>query len=282
VPWGISESAYAVSDHTLAYQYAPQGVPRLALRRTPANELVIAPYATALAAQITPKEAINNFEALATLAARKNYGFIEALDYSPARQTGDEFFTPVATFMAHHQGMTIVAIANVLLDGVARRWGMGNPQIEAVSSLLHERAPREISTLYEPPSGAPRQVMQRRRRLRLLRDVFPGAATPEPTHVLSNGRYSVTLRANGAGWSRWGQSGITRWRDDALRDSCGSFFYQCPSPNTPRLTRRPRTKASFTPTACVLTPPGPTCKPTPRCGSARRTTSNFARSSCTT
>ena len=225
VPWGISESAYAASDHTLAYQYAPQGVPRLALRRTPANELVVAPYATALAAQITPGDAIDNFELLASLAARKDYGFIEALDYSPSRQTGDEPFIPVATFMAHHQGMTIVAIANVLLNGVAQRWGMGNPQIEAVSSLLHERAPREISTLHEPPSGIAQQVMQRRRRLRLLRDVVPGAATPEPTHVMSNGRYSVTVRANGAGWSRWGQFGITRWRDDALRDSYGSFFY---------------------------------------------------------
>ena len=225
VPWGISESAYAASDHTLAYQYAPQGVPRLALRRTPPNELVIAPYATALAAQIMPMEAIDNFEALQSLGTRQQLGFIEALDYTPSRQVGEEAFTSVETFMAHHQGMTIVAIANVLMNGVAQRWGAANAHIEAVSSLLHERAPRELSTLNEPPSGPRQQVMQRRRRLRLLRDVIPGATSPEPTHVMSNGRYSVTLRANGAGWSRWGPSGVTRWRDDALRDSYGSFFY---------------------------------------------------------
>jgi cyclic beta-1,2-glucan synthetase len=225
VPWGISESAYAGSDHTLAYQYAPQGVPRLALRRTPPDELVIAPYATALAAQVAPHLAFINFAALEKLGARGRYGFIEALDFSPARQAGSEVFTPVNTFMSHHQGMSIVALANVLQGGPAQRWGMANAHIEAVVSLLHERAPREVSMLYVPPSGPPLQTRQRRRTPGLLRDVLPGSTALAPTHVLSNGRYSVSLRANGAGWSRWGQTGITRWRDDALRDAQGSFFY---------------------------------------------------------
>ena len=88
VPWGISECAYAGSDHTLAYQYAPQGVPRLALRRTPSDELVIAPYATALAAQIALRRACRNFHALQALGARARYGFIEAVDFTPARQGG--------------------------------------------------------------------------------------------------------------------------------------------------------------------------------------------------
>jgi len=225
VPWGISESAYAGSDHTLAYQYAPQGVPRLALRRTPPDELVVAPYATALAAQIAPQHACLNFAALEKLAARARYGFIEALDFSPARQAGDELFTPVSTFMAHHQGMSIVALANVLLGGAAQRWGMANTQIEAVTSLLHERVPRELSLLNAPPSGPPLQALERRRPPGMLREVLPGQSAIEPTHVLSNGRYSVSLRANGAGSSHWGKNGITRWRDDALRDAYGSFFY---------------------------------------------------------
>jgi cyclic beta-1,2-glucan synthetase len=81
LPWGMSESAYAASDFTLAYQYAPHGVPRLALRRTPPDELVVAPYATALATQLSPQAAIHNFEVLQALGARGRYGFIEALDY---------------------------------------------------------------------------------------------------------------------------------------------------------------------------------------------------------
>lgn len=225
VPWGISESAYAASDHTLAYQYAPQGVPRLALRRTPPDELVIAPYATALAAQFAPHLALTNFKRLEKLATRARYGFIEALDYSSARQSGSEAFMPVDTFMAHHQGMSVVALANVLLGAPAQRWGMANAHLEAVVSLLHERVPREISLLYAPNSASTPLARQRRRTPGLLREVRPGGTALGPTHLLSNGRYSVSLRANGAGWSRWGQTGITRWRDDALRDDYGSFFY---------------------------------------------------------
>ncbi|MCE2947795.1 MAG: carbohydrate-binding protein [Betaproteobacteria bacterium] len=224
VPWGISESAYAGRDHTLAYQYAPQGVPRLALRRTPPDELVIAPYATALAAQVVPRRARLNFDALHALGARGRYGFIEALDFTPARQASGDVFTPVATFMSHHQGMTLAALANVLLGGAVQRWGMADPHIEAVSSLLHERAPREVSLLHAPPSGPALRVL-RRQAPRVLRELLPGAAAVEPTHLLSNGRYHVSLRANGAGWSRRARVGITRWRDDLLRDACGSFFF---------------------------------------------------------
>jgi cyclic beta-1,2-glucan synthetase len=224
VPWGISESAYAVSDHTLAYQYAPQGVPRLALRRTPPDELVIAPYATALAAPLAPRLACRNFEALEALGARGAFGFIEALDFSPGRRAQGQACVPVATFMAHHQGMSIVALANVLHDGVVQRWGTAQPQVEAMLSLLHERAPREVSTLHEPPAEASPQALKDRAP-GLQRELTPGAAAIEPTHLLSNGRYSVTLRANGAGWSRHGRTDLTRWRDDALRDEHGSFFF---------------------------------------------------------
>ena len=224
VPWGISESAYAASDHTLAYQYAPQGVPRSALRRTPPDELVIAPYATALAAQLSPHRALQNYVALEQLGARGQYGFIEALDFSPARRIANEVPAPVLTFMAHHQGMSIVALANVLLGGVAQRWGMANAPIEAVSSLLHERVPREVPVLRALATVLQTRT-QRRRALGLLREVVPGTVALEPTHLMSNGRYSVALRANGAGWSNWDKTGITRRRDDALRDDYGSFLY---------------------------------------------------------
>ena len=224
VPWGVSESAYAARDNTLAYQYAPHGVPHLALRRTPVDELVVAPYATALAAQLSPHQATGNFRAVQAIGGRGDYGFLDALDFSPARQTAANACTPVATFMAHHQGMSIVALANTLLDGVAQRWGMADPHLEAVSSLLHERVPREIPVRPNTGEGASALNFQNRAP-GLLRDVLPGAHAIEPTHVMSNGRYSVTVRSNGAGWSRWGSAGITRWRDDALRDTSGAFIY---------------------------------------------------------
>lgn len=224
VPWGMSESAYAARDETLAFQYAPQGVPRLALRRTPLDEIVVAPYATALAAQLSPQRACANLRAIDKLGGLGPFGFIDALDFSPARLEGADVYMPVSTFMAHHQGMTIVALSNLLLDNAPQRWCMANPHIEAVASLLHERAPREVSTLRSLPAAPPSLVL-RRRSASMLRAVRPGQHGVEPTHVLSNGRYSVALRPNGAGTSRWGRIGIYRGRDDALRDAYGSFFY---------------------------------------------------------
>ena len=224
VPWGISESAYAGSDHTLAYQYAPQGVPALALRRTPIDELVVAPYATALAAQVAPHRAAANLRRLEAAQARGRYGFIEALDYTPARQSGAEGVARVETFMAHHQGMSVVALANVLLARAPRRWGMGDPRIEAVASLLHERAPREVPRPHEAPASSPPERLKKRGP-GVLRHVLPGMAAVEPTHLLSNGRYAVSLRANGAGTSRRGRDMVSRSRDDALRDAFGSFFH---------------------------------------------------------
>ena len=225
VPWGLSESAYAATDHTLAYQYAPQGVARLALRRTPPDELVVAPYATLLAAMFAPGAAVANLRRLEQLQARADMGFIEALDFTPERQTAGSACTPVHAFMSHHQGMALVALANVLLDGAPRRWTMADARWEAVAPLLQERVPREVSRLPAPepiphcirqPALAPAPA---------VRDIVPGQSALQPTLLMSNGRYSVALRANGAGWSRSAGADVSRWRDDALRDAYGTFFY---------------------------------------------------------
>lgn len=224
VPWGVSECAYAAGDHTLAYQYAPQGVPRLALRRTPADDLVVAPYATGLAAMFDRPAAEANFLSFESLQARAEWGFIEALDFSPERQQGGSRFQPVSTFMAHHQGMTLVALANVLLDGAPRRWTMASARLRAVSGLLQEAVPREIPRLVEPLMQ-PRRVVRPSAAGASSRELVPGASAIEPTLLLSNGKYSVSLRANGAGWSRFGKVDVSRWRDDALRDAYGHFIY---------------------------------------------------------
>ncbi len=223
MPWGMSECAYAAQDHTLAYQYAPHGVPRLAMRRSPSDERVIAPYATVLATQVGTAQACANLRRLDAMSARGRYGLVEALDFTPARQVHGASPSLVHSFMAHHQGMSLVALANVLHQGVAQRWGMAHPRMQAVLSLLHERAPRDVPSLRAPPE-LPLQATPHRLPDH-IRTIIPGAQALEPTHLLSNGRYSVTLRSNGAGWSQWGRVGINRWRDDALRDACGHFIY---------------------------------------------------------
>ena len=223
-PWGSSESAIAAQDHTLAYQYGPQGLASLALRRTPGDERVIAPYATLMALVVAPQAAVDNLLALEALGARHQFGFIEALDYTPHRQpTGTkEDHTPVLTFMAHHQAMGLLGCAHVLTGGQVQRWAQASPQLRAVLPLLQERAPYVAPRLRVlPPVPAQRALASQRWRL----DTVPRRSALQPTQLLGNGRYAVVLRAGGAGYSQWQGQGLSRWRDDALRNAHGLFGY---------------------------------------------------------
>ena len=224
LPWGVSESAYFGQDHTLAYQYSPFGVPRLALRRTPPGDRVVAPYASVMACMFTPADAVNNLRQLERAGARGPYGFVDAVDFTLARQPGTQAFSVVNTFMAHHQGMSLVALCNVLCREAPRRWFSSAPLIQAYASLLHEKTPRQIiesadpRTLPEPEALSDESLYH-------SRELDPAASGWQPTQLLSNGQYSVALRANGAGVSRWRGKNITRWRDDLLRDAYGTFVY---------------------------------------------------------
>ncbi|MCX7257853.1 MAG: hypothetical protein NTZ64_14330, partial [Polaromonas sp.] len=224
LPWGVSESAYFAQDHSLAYQYSPFGVPCLSLRRTPPADRVVAPYATFLASLFEPRAAVANLKRLERLGARGELGMFEALDFTVSRQPEKQAFSTVQAFMAHHQGMALAALCNVLRADAPRRWFCAEPQVAAHEALLHERTPRQIVKSAnprlptEPDSQRSAPVFQ-------SREVDPLSTASQPTHLLSNGRYSVALRANGAGVSRWQGNHVSRWRDDLLRDSYGSFFY---------------------------------------------------------
>jgi cyclic beta-1,2-glucan synthetase len=120
LPWGISESAYNARDLEFTYQYSNFGVPGLGIKRGLGENRVVAPYATGLATMVTPSACVANWNRLAAMGARGRYGFYEALDFTPSRLPEGDDFAIVRSYMAHHQGMTIVAIANALLDGVMR------------------------------------------------------------------------------------------------------------------------------------------------------------------
>jgi cyclic beta-1,2-glucan synthetase len=225
VPWGISESAYNARDLEFTYQYSNFGVPGLGLKRGLRENTVIAPYATALAAMVDPESAMRNFERLGTIGARGRYGFHEALDYTRSRVPDGAEVAIVQAYMAHHQGMTIVAIANVLLDGEMRARFHAEPSIQATELLLQERAPRDVSVVrpraQEVAAATPLAdtFLPEVRRLRSAHD-----ATPQ-THLLSNGRYSVMLTSAGSGYSRWRDLAVTRWREDVTRDDTGSYIF---------------------------------------------------------
>jgi cyclic beta-1,2-glucan synthetase len=144
LPWGISESAYNARDLELVYQYSSFGVPGLGLKRSLGEDKVVAPYATALAAMVDPRAAAANLKRLADVGAKGGYGFYESLDYTPARLAEGETVSIVHTYMAHHQGMTIVALANALLHNSMRARFHAEPMIQATELLLQERMPRIV------------------------------------------------------------------------------------------------------------------------------------------
>ncbi len=225
VPWGVSESAYHARDLDLTYQYSSFGVPGLGLKRGLSDDVVVAPYAVALAAMIDPAAATQNFARLAEAGGRGTYGFYEALDYTGIRVPEGQDVAVVRAYMSHHQGMSLVAIANVLNDGVMRSRFHAEPIARATELLLQERTPRDV------PEARPRaEEGSAAAHVRdlippvLRRFTSPHEATPR-THLLSNGRYAVMLTAAGSGYSRWRDIAVTRWREDATRDCWGSYIF---------------------------------------------------------
>ncbi|MGZ8237684.1 MAG: glucoamylase family protein, partial [Methylobacter sp.] len=223
VPWGVSESAFNGRDRWFTYQYSAFGVPGLGMKRGLAYDLVIAPYATALAAMYHTRAAAENFQRLEKLGALGRYGFFEALDFTPSRLAENQKVAFVRCYMAHHQGMSLVSLANVTLNEVMRRRFHRVPMIQGAELLLQERVPHgfdlgiphfthaeaEVKEIIQPPI----------RRLLSPMSISPSA------HLLSNGRYGVMITAAGSGYSVCEKLAVTRWREDVTRDCWGSYIY---------------------------------------------------------
>ncbi|MGZ8845886.1 MAG: glucoamylase family protein, partial [Pyrinomonadaceae bacterium] len=197
VPWGISESAYAARDLHLNYQYGPFGVPGLGLKRGLIEDLVISPYSTILAALITPVRAMENLRRLERDGALSRYGMYEALDFTPERVKKGERCTVVRAFMAHHQGMSLIALDNLLNGDVMENRFHSDPAVQATELLLQERIPRGV------PAAHPRaeEVLSGRvvRTLTgLVTRSYEAADLPTPrTQLLSNGNYTLMITTAG-------------------------------------------------------------------------------------
>ena len=225
VPWGISECAFSARDIDLTYQYQAFGVPGLGLKRGLSQELVIAPYATALAAMVDPPAAVRNLERMAAAGGKGHYGFYEALDYTRSRLPEGQSVAIVRTYMAHHQGMSLLSFANALTDGAMRKRFHTEPSVKASELLLQERTPREV--LVARPRAEEVSAAANVRELvpPVVREFdTPHDAVPR-TQLLSNARYSVMLTSAGSGYSRWQDIAVTRWREDSTLDCWGPYIY---------------------------------------------------------
>ena len=225
IPWGMSESAYNTRDFDMTYQYSNFGIPDLALKRGLGESAVIAPYATGLASMVDPGAAVLNYTRLRALGALGAFGFYEALDYTPSRVPVGQTVAIVRAYMAHHQGMTILAILNTVLDGVMRARFHAEPRMRAAELLLQERAPTQISGERDKAAVTPVSAAGEELDYSVSRRLSSPHGTTPATHILSNGRYSVMITAAGSGYSRWRGRAITRWREDVTRDNWGSYLY---------------------------------------------------------
>ena len=225
LPWGVSESAYNTRDLELTYQYSNFGVPGLGLKRGLGENAVVAPYATALATMVDPSAAAHNFAVLAGAGARGRYGFYEALDYTPSRQQNDAHVAIVRAYMAHHQGMTIVAIGDALLDGMMRARFHAEPIVQATELLLQEGTPRDVAVVRPWVADAKSDAMVREIAPLGGRRLSTAHTATLATHLLSNGRYTVMLTAAGSGYSKWRGVAVTRWREDPTCDDWGSYIF---------------------------------------------------------
>ncbi len=232
IPWGVSESAFGVTDRAGNYQYKAFGVPALGLKRGLAEDLVIAPYATALATMVAPGPAVSNLRRLAREGAIGRYGYVEALDYDPKEPVPADTAPPaldakrgarVHAFFAHHQGMSLVAIANTVLDDVMVSRFHSDPRVQATELLLQERVPSYVPVTRPRPAEvthvAPPVMALAPRRFRVPDGAYPHAA------FLSNGRYVTTVTHAGGGASLCRGRAVTRQRLDPVTDPGSQFLY---------------------------------------------------------
>jgi cellobiose phosphorylase len=225
VPWGISESSYNMIDGHLNYQYTAFGVPGLGLKRGLAGDLVVAPYASALALMVAPEEAVRNLEDLASRGFQGKYGFYEAIDYTPSHLPRGQSNAVVRSFMAHHQGMSLLSLAYLMLDRPMQKRFESDPAFQATVLLLQERLPK-ATAFYSHTAGISEAYITSYPVEEKPIRVYTTPDTPVPeVQLLSNGRYHVMITNAGGGYSRWKDVAVMRWREDTTCDNWGAFCY---------------------------------------------------------
>ncbi|WP_037007044.1 MULTISPECIES: GH36-type glycosyl hydrolase domain-containing protein [Pseudomonas] len=224
LPWGVSESGYSTLDAQLNYQYRAFGVPGLGLKRGLGEDVVMAPYASVLALMVAPEAACKNLQRLAGMGMAGRYGLYEAIDFTSARLPPGQNAGLIQSFMAHHQGMSLLSLTHVLLDRPMQRRFQANPQFQATSLLLQERAPRSAAQYLHTANASLEGQVSRASENKLRVYTDPGRRHPA-VQLLSNGRYHVMISNAGGGYSRRDNLAVTRWQEDITCDDGGTFCY---------------------------------------------------------
>lgn len=227
IPWGMSESGYYAFDLNKSYHYKAFGIPQLGLKRSLGDDLVIAPYASIMALCIDPVESVKNIEMLIKEGLYGYYGFYEAIDYTPNRVPQKGKGMIVKSYMAHHHGMSLIALNNYLNNNIMQDRFHKEPIVKATELLLQERIPSKEIFIKEYEEK--KKIVQREeKQLKVIdgrrRYTTPYTLIPE-VQLLSNGTYSVLLTNSGSSFSFSKGIAVNRWRGDTIIDNYGMYIY---------------------------------------------------------
>lgn len=223
IPWGISESGYSYKDFKLNYQYKAFGVPGLGLKQGLEKDLVISPYASVLAALEAPRPAIKNMKRLEQKSALGKYGFYEAIDFTRERLPENTSYLIVKSHMAHHQGMILTTLTNLLHDNIWQKRFLNEPMMEATEPLLRERVPSRALIMSPTMNLLPIRSLDAK--TVELRTFYQADTLLPESRIVSNGRLTMMISNSGSGFIRWQGLDLTRWAEDPVKDVSGPFYY---------------------------------------------------------
>ena len=224
IPWGISESGYLAFDSSRNYQYRAFGVPDLAIKRDVPEDLVVAPYASLLGLSLQPQAVLANLTRLEALHLLGRFGLFEAIDYTKARLPPGEQHAIVQSYMAHHQGMILLAACNYLSSDVMVRRFHADERVQSIELLLQEKIPQSPFIEYPHPDETA-ELASIKRSVNITPWRVPGDSAIPQVHFLAQGQYGLRITNAGSGYSQWQDFALTRWQADTTLDNWGTWIY---------------------------------------------------------
>ena len=223
IPWGFSEAAFNLKDLNNNYQYKAFGIPWLGLKRGLSDEIVVAPYGSAMALNDEPTSVINNLKELQKNNMYNKYGLYESIDYTSTRLKKGEEYANVKTYMAHHQGLILLSVNNLINNNILPERFMANPEMKAIDILLQERMPESLIVTKEKKEKVER-VVNFDYETYTQREISKINNNLKQINVISNNNYAIVMDEKGNGYSKYKDILINRYKktDDIEQ---GIYFY---------------------------------------------------------